>query len=166
MGMPIASASMPTFGTYDVLSVFHIAKSRNRNQVHYGVRLDETCQPANAQPVYAYWRELEKGPNVVSPLLGREKPAYGLQQQRVERRTERGGTIVAHLRAFRQRPVTIATFENGGTCGARAVTEIGGEPAELHAVFVQLGTLWSVRHIELQGRRLRDDMPVREIIRR
>jgi hypothetical protein len=166
VGASTAWAKLPTFGNYDVWSVFHIAKSRNRNQVHYGVSLDERCRPQGQAPIYVYWREFEKGPRVVSPLLGREQPAYGLATQGVEKRTENAGRVVTRLRALKERPVTIDTFEEDGRCAARAMTEIGGQPAVLESVFVQFGALWSIRHIVLEGRSLQGDQPVKEIIQR
>jgi hypothetical protein len=47
------------FAPPDVRSVFFIAKSQNRNQVHYGIRLDRECNPIGTRPVFAYWRMFE-----------------------------------------------------------------------------------------------------------
>ena len=43
-------------------SVFFVAKSENRNEVHYGFALDAACSPAGPAPVFAYWRMRERGP--------------------------------------------------------------------------------------------------------
>src|SRR5690348_6852763 len=61
-----------------VSSVFYLAKSENKNQVHYAVRVDDRCRPVGAAPVYGYWRDLEVGPSATSRLLQHEQPAYGL----------------------------------------------------------------------------------------
>ena len=71
----------------DVASVFYVAKSENRNQVHYGVHLDASCSPVGTAPVFPYWRMLEHGPLAAEPLLQREVDAYGVAEQHV---TERG----------------------------------------------------------------------------
>jgi hypothetical protein len=52
----------------DPTSVFIVAKNQNKNQVHYGVRLDPACSVVGAQPVYSYWRMLERG-GEVEPIL-------------------------------------------------------------------------------------------------
>ncbi len=44
-----------------LVPVFSIAKSENKNQVQYVVRLDAHCAPVGPAPVFAYWRMLEKG---------------------------------------------------------------------------------------------------------
>src|SRR5215471_13225370 len=61
----------------DIPSVFFIAKSQNRNQVHYGIRLDRSCRPSGERPVFAYWRMLENH-GELEPLLPVETTAYGL----------------------------------------------------------------------------------------
>ncbi|HTB75350.1 MAG TPA: hypothetical protein VK762_19000, partial [Polyangiaceae bacterium] len=35
-----------------VRSVFFVAKSENRNEVHYGIALDPACGPVGASPVF------------------------------------------------------------------------------------------------------------------
>jgi hypothetical protein len=58
----VAQASGVAVATRAVQSIFFIAKSENKNQVHYGIRLDEACSPAGDSPMFAYWRMLERGP--------------------------------------------------------------------------------------------------------
>jgi hypothetical protein len=143
-------------------SVFHIAKSENRNQVHYGVRLDDECRPVGASPVYGYWRDFEVGPNARSELLDREQPAYGLTRPRFVEQKDEGGTVSIGLRGFPDRSIRIETFRDGNTCRARALTKIGGQVAVLHNIYVELGMLFSIDFVIVKGLRLPDGRPIQE----
>jgi hypothetical protein len=155
----LAQAEPPT---RDVQSVFHVAKSENRNQVHYGIRLDAACDPAGPEPVYAYWRMLERGPGATEPLLSREVGAYGLAEQRVVRRGVGVGQVVLRLRALPSRLITVATTLRDGRCEAVASTVIGGTSASLDGVFAQLRWPFGVAYLELSGRALADGRELRE----
>ncbi|MET0388417.1 MAG: DUF4833 domain-containing protein [Polyangiales bacterium] len=147
-----------------VESLFHIAKSENRNQVHYAVQVDPACRPIGEKPVYAYWREFERGPRVVSYLLDLEQPAYGLAaQSEVQRHEAGGGQLELRLRAFAKRPVIVDTFRNGAQCGARAYVAIRGETALLNEIYVDIGFL-RVNYALVRGIRVSDGKPVEERI--
>jgi Domain of unknown function (DUF4833) len=100
----------------DVASVFHVAKSENRNQVHYGIHLDESCAPVGGAPLFAYWRMLERGPAAIEPLLQREVGAYGVAEQRVLERGPDGGKTSVRLRALPARPIVIQSTRRGEAC--------------------------------------------------
>lgn len=74
IALPSVSQQLPVAR---VQSIFHIAKSENRNQVHYGAHVDEACRPIGAAPIYAYWRMFERSPTRTEALLDREQPGYG-----------------------------------------------------------------------------------------
>jgi hypothetical protein len=145
-----------------VQSVFHIAKSENRNEVHYAVRVDAACRPVGAQPIYGYWHEFEKGPQVVSPLLEHEQPAYGLTPPREIQRSDAGGQIKVSLRAFPDRPLVVATGRQNNRCGARAYVLIQKGPAMLESIYVKIGFLFSVDYAITRGLRVPDGAPVQE----
>jgi hypothetical protein len=145
-----------------VSSAFFIAKSENRNQVHYGVHVDPGCSPSGETPVFAYWRMLEQGPAATEPLLSREVPAYGLADQRVVERGPGGGRATVRLRALGNRTIEVVTRERGGVCTATATTTIGGQPAALSSVYAQLKWPWGVDYLMLSGTALSDGHPVRE----
>jgi Domain of unknown function (DUF4833) len=63
------------------IPVFSIAKSENKNQVQYVVRVDDHCAPSGPAPMSAYWRMLDTGPTQTAPILDREVRAYGLASQ-------------------------------------------------------------------------------------
>jgi hypothetical protein len=153
-------------GTPDVASVFFIAKSENRNQVHYGVHLDVSCAPLGRAPAFAYWRMLEHGPTATEPLLEREIGAYGFADQRVLARDPHGGRVEVRLRALPARPIVITTAAaESGACVAGATTTIGGVPASLTSVYAKLGWPFGVDYLMLSGRGLADGRELRERIR-
>lgn len=150
----IVLAAMPAHAAEDhaIESVFFVAKNENRNQVHYGVRVDDTCAPFGDAPVFSEWRMLERGPNAREPMLSREQRVYGLGSQTAIRRAD-GGSVVTTLRAVSSRPLTIETSRNTrGVCVAKAVTRIDGASATLTSVFVVLRG-FGVDAIVLSGRR-------------
>ncbi len=142
--------------------VFFVAKSENRNQVHYCVHLDRACRPAGETPVFAYWRMFERGPLATEPLLGLEQPAYGVAQRVVER-NDLGGSVLVTLNALPKRPIVIESTAVGTTCTANARAAIGGVPATLASVFVQLRWPFGVDSLWLSGR-ASDGHAVRERI--
>jgi hypothetical protein len=146
----------------DVASVFLIAKSENRNQVHYGVHLDATCAPVGSAPAFAYWRMLEQGPLATEPLLKREIGAYGFAEQRVVERDPDGGRVTLRLHALPGRPIAIWTGSRDGACEAVATMAIGGTPASLRSVYAQLRWPFGVDHLVLSGRSLADGRAVEE----
>ena len=148
--------------SHDVASAFFVAKSENRNQVHYGVHLDATCSPSGSAPVFAYWRMLEHGPGATEPLLSREQPAYGIAEQRVIERRADGGRLFVRLRALSDRPIEIVTGPREGGCEVTATTVIDGAPAALGSVFAQLRWPFGVDYLLLSGRSLADGRALHE----
>ena len=130
----------------DLSSVMFISKSENKNQVHYGIHLDGSCMPAGAAPVYAYWRMLEKGPDVTEPLLSREQRGYGIGRQEVH-----GDEVRVTLRGLPARPILIhVRREPSGACAATAEMTLGGLVARLFNVHLVLGFL-HVKAVLLTG---------------
>ena len=158
----LADVASGDLASRDVASVFHVAKSENRNQVHYGVHLDAECAPVGAAPVFAYWRMFERGPTQTEPLLDREASAYGFAQQQVLERGPDGGSVMLRLQALPSRPIVVKTAPGGDGCEATATMVIGGAPATLGSVFVQLRWPFGVDHLELVGRRQSDGRVLRE----
>jgi hypothetical protein len=149
----------------DVAAVFFIAKSENRNQVHYGVHLDAACAPAGPAPVFAYWRMLEKGPFATEPLLAHETRAYGVADQHVSVRAASGGRVSMTLHALPARSIEVASARAGETCTASATTQIGGTPALLTSVYAKLAWPFGVDYLLLSGRSLANGGPVQERLR-
>jgi hypothetical protein len=177
MALPVALAG--DWEDKDARSVFFIAKSENRNQVHYGVHLDSDCAPEGTAPVFAYWRMLERGPDAFEPLLPRELGAYGFGSEKIIERGAHGGRVSITLAALASRPIVVqshavqpdeglvtATAREAvhATCAASATTTIGGVDAILTNVFVQLRWPFGVESLTLWGRAGRDGRVIRERI--
>ena len=134
-----------------LVPVFSIAKSENKNQVQYVVRVDDHCAPLGLAPVSAYWRMLEKGSMQTAPILEREVRAYGLASQAVVTSDGAGGQVRAVLKALPGRPLTIVTSRGSdGTCHALATASIAGASAHLFNVYVHL-RWYGVDYLLLQG---------------
>jgi hypothetical protein len=157
-----ASADPPRPGK--VVPVFSIAKSENKNQVQYVVRLDDRCAPVGPAPMSAYWRMLEQGPAQTAPILPREVAAYGLASQLILGSDSSGGRVRAVLTALPSRPMTIEMSRGSdGRCQAVAVVSIAGVPARLFDVYVHLK--WDgVDYLLLQGSSMDGSHNVREKI--
>lgn len=159
-----AAGAEPDLPSAPMTSVFHIAKSENRNQVHYAVSVDAQCRPIGGRPVYGYWREYEEGPNVTDALKDSQQRAYGFSKPRSITRTEQGGDIRIAMRALPDRVLRIATFMQDGQCRARAFTPINGQPAVLTSIYVEIGFLYSIDYIMLRGVRIADGAKVQQRI--
>ncbi len=132
-------------------SVFHIDRNKNRNQVHYGVRVDEQCRPVPPEPIYNYWLRREEDPVETRPLSFFQQVAYGFQKQQIES----DGRIEVRLRALPDRQIVVRTAPVDGKCKAETFLTIDGKQAYLDKVFVfaEEGFLTpTVRYIELFGR--------------
>jgi hypothetical protein len=147
---------------WSVPTVFFVAKSENKNQVHYGIHLDDRCEPVGAAPVYAYWRMLEHGPSSYEPLLSREVRAYGIAEQHVLERGSFAARTRVTLEALRSRTMVVETYSDGTRCVARAILPMAGAPAVLANVFVQLRWPFGVAFLLLSGHALGDGGVVRE----
>lgn len=163
-----ARADEPKFGKYDVETVFFISKSRDKNRVDYGMRLDSSCAPANEDAVFPYWRNFEKSATArTEPLLLVEYIPYGIGFQRTLESTGAGHKHVMRLRQFNRTITITTTKEANGTCSAVARTTIGGvSGAELKSVFVKLAGMTSVEYIDVMGKNPATGEAITEHIKR
>lgn len=146
----------------DVASVFHIAKSENKNQVHFAARLDERCALSGDEPILAYWRDREVSASATSELLFLERPAYDVGE------VQRLGPYRARfvLRGFADWLLELQTSRGEeGRCAAQVIGLVGGEPARIREVFVQLSG-WSVDYAVVRADRLRDGVLIETRVRR
>jgi Domain of unknown function (DUF4833) len=161
----VAPAARGDGAARDVASVFHVAKSENKNQVHYGIHLDGDCAPVGPEPVFAYWRMLEHGPTATEPLLSREVRAYGFASQRVLDRGPAGGRVLVTLYALPGKPIVISSSPSAdGSCTAVAVTTVDRTPAALTSVFVQLRWPFGVSYLRIAARALVDGRKLEETV--
>lgn len=127
-------------------STLVIAKSNNKNEVHYAVAVTSDCAPTGNAPVHPYWQMLENGRDATEPLTAREEAAFGIERQEVS-----GDDVRIVVRGLPARPITLRTFRaSSGKCASTASTSVGGVPARLSAVFVKV-SLFGVSYIQLSG---------------
>jgi hypothetical protein len=162
---PVAADQLFTLAPADIPSVFFIAKSQNKNQVHYGIHVDRDCRPHGDAPVFAYWRMLEDHGHL-EPLLDREVPAYGLcERQVVESAGADQTSIRVCLRALSDRPVVLNVGRTASGCQASASTTIAGTEARLHFVYARLAWL-GIDYLLFRGARYESGLAIEEIVRR
>jgi hypothetical protein len=133
----------------EVPSAFFVSKSENKNEVHYGIKLDDRCLPSGGAPVFAYWRMRERGPSATAPLLAHERKAYGIASQQV-----RANTVRVVLRALARPVLFESRVDERGRCTVRVLATIQGRAARLHDVYVKLGFPFRVEYLLLQGHAL------------
>jgi hypothetical protein len=150
--LPSVAHADPTFGANDIRTLFAIKKSENKNEVHYGIRLDASCVPVGDEPIYAYWRDYEKGPNVYNDLTMFEKSAYGIKGQWIKKRSAEESKVLMSLKATPDRGILVTVSKKDGKCVAESLATINKEPALLEQVFVHIAGFLSVDWIELRGK--------------
>jgi hypothetical protein len=150
------------FGPHDVRTIFVIGKNTDRNEVQYGIRLDADCVPVSEEPIYAYWRQYEKGPEVTEDLNFLDKTGYGIKKQKVEERKASGSKVVLTLRATSDRPIAVYLRKEKNACVAEPLTYISGTSARLERIHVQLSGPLSVSYIEIRGVRSDNKQPIVE----
>ncbi len=144
-------------------SVIHLRKNTNNNQVHYEVRVDESCRPLKRKPVRAYWLMLEKGIDQTEKIRFWERPGYGVRQPRTVQWVEGGGNFEFRIRGVPERVITLETFSTTEGCRARATIMINGERALFEWIEIDVSGWANVHRVEIFGRSITSGEAVREI---
>lgn len=159
-GVTIASTIPPDYPAppADPKRLFYLQRSSNANTVVYdaNLRADSTLDPG--RPVDVYWlRYASSGKRKKLSFLERTF-AYGVN---VEPAEDGAGGYRVQLVSFDRRRFHVFVDPAGK---AQAVTEIGGRPARIEAIYLQLSPKNSleVRHIDLFGHALASGRPVHE----
>lgn len=134
----------------DVTSMFFIARSTNKNQVHYGVRLDAACNVVGDRPVYGYWRMLQNR-GEIEPILGMEQPAYGVDDRQEILRSSAMTTVRFKLRAFPKRALAVTISRTEAGCEALASTGIAGAEARLRSIYVKIKWPFGIDYVLVRG---------------
>ena len=161
-----ADGDGPSFGPHDVHSVFHVEKSENQNQVHYGIRLDAECRPLGKTPVFAYWKRLKKGVRVDEPLVGAGVRLYGASDAQTVLVSASGGHVEMYVKALKRLSVDIRVLKTKDGCRATPSVMLSGERAVLLHAYLQLGRFGlTVKYVDVVGTRERDGKAVTEQFR-
>jgi hypothetical protein len=146
----VARASESRFGKHDIQTLFAIGKNLDRNEVQYGIRLDQNCVPYGDAPVYAYWRQYEEGPTVTEDLNMLDRTVYGIKSQAVVKRSPDESKVLMTIKAT-DRTIAVVTHNRNGKCVADPIALINGSPARLERVFVHVKSWLNVDWIEIKG---------------
>ena len=142
----VSSSGAQAAATFEIPTALAIAKSANKNQVHYAVRVDDTCSPAGPSPVRPYWRMLERSKDAVESLSAMEASAFG-----VDRLTVDGSSVRFVLRGLPSRTITIQTMRAAeGACTSVASMPISGAQARVTDVYVKQ-SLFGVSYVQVEG---------------
>jgi len=138
--------------------LFKIERSKNKNIVRYDACLLQSGNISGSTPVIAYWILEKGGKEELSGL--EEKHAYGVESK--EKLAENRFRI--SIKAFKDREIIVQKLK----AGYKALVRIGGDLSILEKVYVKsedktLG-FPEVHYIELFGRGLRTNKPVKERI--
>lgn len=159
---PRTARAQPVFRTHDVRTVFHIAKSDDRNRVDYGIHLDASCQPVGETPIYAYWHRFEPRQPRYGRLNALDARLYGIASQSVRTRSGTGSWVEMRVRALQSYRILVLTQRIEERCVARARAAVNDRPAYVDRVFVQLGGPFTVDHVTFSGRDVETEQAVRE----
>lgn len=140
------------------LPLFRIERNKNKNVVHYDLRLNAAGRPREQEPMDVYWRMHEENGQREELTLLERSMAYGCTVRERPRETE----LVIALAAFDSRLIRVRA-DHGQ---AQALVQIAGHGAVLKHIFVQAGDglVPSVDYVELAGTRA-DGTAVQERVR-
>lgn len=150
------------FAPFDIHSLFSIGQSLDRDEVHYGIHLDDQCRPRGKDALFPYWRRAD---GTIESLGVVDQTIYGVKEQ-TPMPAEGESKLLVTLRATSERSVAVfVKREQDGRCVARSIATIDHKPAELKSVFAHVGgILAGVDWIDLRG--TFEGRPVVERIRR
>ncbi len=143
-----SAADAVKFGPHDIETVFVIGKSDDGNQMQYGVHLDAQCALEGKEPVFRYWRELDKGPKALVAPTWFDGFGYGIEKQTVK--ADKASVTMA-IKPAPTRVIEIVVKKEGEKCVATAFTPIAGKRAELKMIFIQLTGPLSVSAVTIRG---------------
>jgi hypothetical protein len=142
----------------DVSPLFFIERSKNKNLVHYDIRLQENSSLADTKPVHVYW-VLENGRREELNRMER-KYAYGiLHQEKLDQNKFK--VILAGLEGLE---IVVERMNHS----FKALVSINGTESILEKIYIKSEEnrtgLPKVLYIDLFGRTKETGLPIRERI--
>jgi len=138
--------------------LFFIERSKNRNMAQYDVRLTGNGDLPDSNPVTAYWILQDGRREELNPV--EKELAYGIASQKKIGKNR----FKIYLAAIKNREIIVEKIKGS----FRAVVSINGKESILEKVYVEskerLIGLPEVVYIDLFGRTIRTNLPVRERI--
>jgi Domain of unknown function (DUF4833) len=150
----------PLYSWGKELDLFFIQRSKNKNEVHYRLNVDENCKIVGNEPVTAIWKMLEEGPNETKSLSAFDRKAYSIEKQEVV-----GNWVQFNLKAIEERLIKATTTYDPKTnkCSPIVQVKINGKWSVLNYIYVasEEGFLVpQVTYIDIFGKSL-DSIPER-----
>jgi len=123
--------------------------------------------PVGDEPIYAYWRQFEQGPEVTEDLNFLDKRGYGIAGEWVTKREPDGSKVLMKLRATEDRGIAVLVKKGAdGKCVADTISTINGQQSHLHKVFVHVAGFLKVDWIEIKGNQTKDGAAIVERVNR
>ena len=116
------------------LPLFVIQRSKNKNEVHYQLTVDDRCHIATDKPVDAFWKLLEDSPEKTKPLTDVDRLAYGVVNQKVAE-----NWVTFQIKPLEERRVkaTALYHPETQTCAPVVQVEMQGQWVSLERIYVQ-----------------------------
>ncbi|MCB1474480.1 MAG: DUF4833 domain-containing protein [Rhodobiaceae bacterium] len=144
---------------HDDGQVFYLQKSSNPNTVVYAMQFDDEGKLKRQKPMTAYWRRFaEHGQRMELRFLERIL-AFDIQYSVIDAAEP---AYRANLVAY---PAMKATVEKVDGGAYRAILPIGGQPALLDCIYIELREtdfIPKILHVDLVGRAVNGSEPVRQ----
>ncbi|MGC4087604.1 MAG: DUF4833 domain-containing protein [Polyangiaceae bacterium] len=137
--------------THHLQALFVIARSKNKNALHYHARVDKSGNLDPNQPVSAHWLMLAEDGRREGLTFLERRLAYGWSTS-----LDATGTLSLRLRAFPARVLRVVRGERGRF---EARLNIARQPARLERLFVatdESALTPSVRYVDIEGFALSD----------
>jgi hypothetical protein len=149
---------MPLHSWGEELDLFFIKRSKNKNEVHYRLSVDENCQIIANEPVTGIWKMLEEGPNETEPLSTLDRMAYSEENQVVV-----DNWVRFNLKALEERLIKSTTIYNikANKCSPVVQVKINGKWSLLDHIYVSTKEgflIPRVMYIDIIGKSL-DSIP-------
>jgi hypothetical protein len=137
-------------GTETSVDIFQIKRNKNNNRVQYAVYINaKTCMPRKKKPAHVFWRDLEISPTEINPLKWYEKPAYGIESQKIN-----GDELKLRLTPLPEKLITVKFVKADSGCEITPFVSINNRQSKLREIYVfaKEGLFWpTVKWIEIKG---------------
>lgn len=114
------------------LPLFFIQRSKNKNEVHYRLNVDDRCQIVTEKPVGAFWKLLQESPEKTKLLTEFDHIAYGAVNQKVD-----DNWVSFNLRPLEERRVKATAIYNPETQTCAPIVHV-----EIHEQWVSLDRIY------------------------
>lgn len=131
------------------IKLFHIERNKNKNQVHYNLKINKSCSIVSDRPIEGFWIRVENGSNDREEFNMLDKIAYGIAEQKHD-----GPWVYFTLKALENIKIKAKAQQIDKMCHAFAYTEISGNLSQLKKVYVfakEGFILPTVKYVDMYG---------------